>query len=326
LFPTIEAPAKVSFERVTASRWVVFGGWIVTILVVGATGTLGSLAAEAARAAGHSVVAMVRDQRSYAARRLHAAGIRLRVADLKDARQLDLAVRGIGVVIITATATLSRRAGDSLEAVDGQGLQNLITACLQNGVRHVVFVSFSRGIDADTPLSRFKRAVERRLESCGLQHTILLPSYFPEKFLTSLVGFDVDAGRVRIYGSGDRPIRYIATADVARVAALCAADSRGRGAIAMGGPAAFSQLEAVELVERVTNKTLSLDYLSLEQIEHALESTADPLKQSYLGLYRGLAIGDCPPADWADEFGLTPTPLEACVERMWAAKMKRSLP
>ena len=303
----------------------------MTILVVGSTGTLGSLAAEAARAAGHSVVAMVRDRRSTAAQRLHAAGVRLCVADLKDASQLDMAVRGISAVIITATATLSRREGDSLDAVDGRGVQDLITACTRNGVRHVVFVSFSRGIDADTPLSRFKRAAERRLESCGLQHTILLPSYFPEKFLTSLVGFDVDAGRVRIYGDGTRPIHYIATADVARVAALCAAEPRGRGAMPMGGPGAYSQLEVVELVERVTNRhagrrdaghrKLTLDYLPLEQIERALKSsTADPLKQSYLGLYRGLAIGDSPPADWADEFGLTPTPLEACVEHMWGSE------
>ncbi len=307
----------------------------MTILVVGSTGTLGSLAAEAARAAGHSVVAMVRDRQSAAARRLHAAGVRLRVADLRDARQLDLVVRGISAVIITATATLSRREGDSLEAVDGRGLQELITACTRSGVRHVVFVSFSRGIDADTPLARFKRSAERRLESCALEHTILLPSYFPEKFLTPLVGFDVDGGRVRIYGDGTRPIRYIATADVARVAALCAAEPRGRGAIPMGGPGAYSQLEAVELVERVTNTKLTLDYVPLEEIERALKWTADPLKQSYLGLYRGLAIGDSPSADWAGEFGLAPTPLEACVERMWGGEnavsrsvsgMRRSLP
>lgn len=288
----------------------------MTILVVGATGTLGSMAAEYALADGHSVVAMVRDRRSAAAQRLQAAGVRLRVADLKDAQQLNMAVRGVRAVIITATATLSRRQGDSLEAVDGRGLQDLITACIQNGVHHVVFVSFSRGIDADTPLSRFKRAAERRLESSALEYTILLPSYFPEKFLTSLVGFDVDAGRVRIFGDGTRPTRYIATADVARFAALCAAEPRGRGAVPMGGPAAHSQLEAVELVERVWDRKLALDYLPLEQIERALASTTDPLKKSYLGLYRGLAVGDAPSADWADPFGLTPTPLEACIGRM----------
>jgi len=289
----------------------------MTILVVGSTGTLGSLAAESARAAGHTVIAMVRDRQSSAAVRLRAAGVKLCVADLKDGK-LDAVVRGISTVIITATATLSRREGDSLEAVDGRGLQELITACIHNNVRHVVFVSYSRGIDADTPLSRFKRAAERLLENSGLEYTILLPSYFPEKFMTPLVGFDIQKGRVCIYGDGTRPTRYVATADVACLAALCASEPLGRGAIPMGGPKAYSQLEVVELVERLTNKKLMLDYMSLDQIESAMSSTADPLKQSHLGLYRGLAIGDSPSIDWADEFRMMPTPIEACLESMWA--------
>lgn len=289
------------------------------ILVVGSTGTLGSAAASAALAAGHAVVAMTRDRNSPAARHLRAAGARLCIADLKNPSSLDAAVRGIDSVIITATATLSRREGDSLEAVDGVGLQALITACLQNGVRHVVLVSFSRGIDSDTPLARFKRAAERRLENSGIQYSILLPSYFPEKFLTPLVGFDVASGRVRIYGDGTRPIAYVATSDVARLAAQCASDHQGRGAIPMGGPETHSQLAVVKLAERLTNRSLLLDYMPLEQIESAMSASADPLKQSYLGLYRGLALGDCPSAAWADESGITPTPLQACLERMWGS-------
>ena len=286
------------------------------ILVVGSTGTLGSLATEAALAAGHTVVAMTRDRTSARARRLRAAGAHLCIADLKNPASLDTAVRGITNVIITATATLSRREGDSLEAVDGRGLQALISACMQNGVRHVVFVSFSRGIDADTPLSRFKRAAERRLENSSMEYTILLPSYFPEKFLTPLVGFDIPSGRARIYGDGTRPIGYVGTGDVAHLAALCASDVIGHGAIPMGGPVAYSQLEVVKLVERLTNRTLVLDYMPLDQIDSALSTSADPLKQSYLGLYRGLATGDCPSADWAGEFEMTPTPLQACLEHI----------
>jgi len=301
----------------------------VKILVVGSTGTLGGLAAEAALAAGHIVIAMTRDRNSQRARRLQAAGARLCIADLKTPASLDAAVRGVTSVIITATATLSRRDGDSLEAVDGRGLQALITACVQNGVRHVVLVSFSRGIDADTPLSRFKRAAERRLENSGMEYTILLPSYFPEKFLTPLVGFDIASSRARIYGDGTCPVGYVGTGDVAHLAALCASDVRGHGAIPMGGSAAYSQLEVVELVERLTDRKLVLDFMPLDQIESALLASADPLKQSYLGLYRGLAVGDCPSADWADEFGMTPTPLQACLQRMWTAadssNMNRSL-
>jgi uncharacterized protein YbjT (DUF2867 family) len=293
----------------------------VKILVVGSTGTLGAAAVEAALTAGHTVVAMTRDRNSRCAQRLRVAGARLCIADLKNPTSLDAAVRGITSVIVTATATLSRREGDSLEAVDGLGLQSLITACLQNGVRHVVLVSFSRGIDADTPLSRFKRAAERRLENSGMEYTILLPSYFPEKFLTPLVGFDIQSGRVRVYGDGTRPIGYVSTSDVARFAALCASDPRGRGAIPMGGPGAYSQLEVVTLAERLTSRTLVLDYMSLDQIEGAMSrSAADPLKQSYLGLYRGLAVGDCPSAAWADEVGMTPTPLPECLEMMWGGR------
>jgi len=65
------------------------------------------------------------------------------------------------------------------------------------------------------------------------------------------------------------------------------------------------------------NKPLALDYMSLAQIEGALHSSTDPLKQSYLGLYRGLALGDCPSADWAQVFGIAPTSLPTCLEHMW---------
>jgi len=289
----------------------------MTILVVGSTGTLGSLAARYARAVGHRVVGMVRDRQSPAAKHLCSAGISLRVADLKEPRQLNLAVQGVDSVIMTATATLSRRQGDSLEAVDGRGLQALITACVQAGVHHFVFVSFSRGIDADTPLSRFKRAAERRLENTAIESSILLPSYFPEKFMSPLVGFDMSKQRARIYGDGTRPINYVATADVAKVAALCAAGKQGHGAIPMGGPKAYSQLEIVEMAERIVENRLILDYLSLEEIESAMRAADDPLKQSHLGLYRGLALGDTPSIEWAEKFGLQPTSVEACFRRMW---------
>ncbi len=289
----------------------------MTILVVGSTGTLGTLAAETALKAGHDVIALVRDRLSPASMRLRNAGARLRVGDLKDGGQIYKAMRGVNSVIVTATATLSRRDGDSLEAVDGIGLQTLIKACIENGVGHVVLVSFSRGIRSDTPLARFKRSAERRLENSAIECTILLPSYFPEKFMSPLVGFDIAAGQVQIYGDGTRPINYVATTDVAELAAKCAMQPRGYGAIPMGGPEAYSQLEAVELAERITNKKLKLNYMSLDQIDDAMSRTDDPLKKSYLGLYRGLAVGDIPTSRWSDDFKMIPTRLEVCLERMW---------
>lgn len=289
----------------------------MTLLVVGSTGTLGCMVAGLAHGAGEDVLAMVRDPRSAAALGLQRRGVRLCVGDLKQPASLEAAVRGARTVVITATATLSRRDGDSLEAVDGTGLQALIGACERHGVGHVVFVSFSRGIDADTPLARFKRAAERRIEGSGLQHSILLPSYFPEKFMTPMVGFDVAKGRVRIFGDGTRPVSYVATADVARLATACALRSKGAGVLPMGGPRAWSQLQAVAEVERLLGRRLALDHLTLEQIDSAMRQTADPLKQSYLGLYRGLAVGDPIYHDWWTPFGLQPTPLQSCLQALF---------
>jgi uncharacterized protein YbjT (DUF2867 family) len=292
----------------------------MTILVVGATGALGSLAAEAARADGHRVAAMVRDLSSPAARRLRSAGVRMRLGDLKVPGDVEAAVRGAASVVITATATLSRRDGDSLAAVDGEGIQSLLTACVRGGVERVVLVSFSRSIGDDFPLARFKRAAERRLESSSLRHCILLPSYFPDKFLTPLVGFDVAAGRVRVFGDGTAPVSYITAADVARAAARCAAGAGASAVISMGGPRACSQLEVVELAERVTGRKLALDFMSLDQIESAMVDAGDPLVQSYLGLYRGLARGDAASSDWAAALGLPLTPLEEWARSSWGGR------
>lgn len=289
----------------------------MTLLVVGSTGSLGRMVTELVHGSGEDVVAMVRDPQCAAALGLQSRGVRLCVGDLKQPASLDAAVRDARTVVITATATLSRRDGDSLEAVDGTGLQALIDACERHGVKHVVFVSFSRGISADTPLARFKRAVERRIQQSGLQHSILLPSYFPEKFMTPMVGFDVARGRVRIFGDGTRPVSYVATADVAHLAAACALRFEGSGVLPMGGPRAWSQLEAVVHVERLVGRRLALDHLTLEEIDNAMRQTADPLKQSYLGLYRGLAVGDPIDHDWWTPFGLVPTPLESCLQAMF---------
>ncbi len=289
----------------------------MTFLVVGSTGTMGSQVTAALLEAGQTVHALVRDRASPRALQLRAAGARLQLGDLKNARDVEAAVRGVACVIITATATLSHKEGDTLEAVDDRGVQTLLTACVRNGVRRVVLVSFSRSIGDDFPLARFKRAAERRLESSSLAYSILLPSYFPEKFLTPLVGFDVKQRRVRIFGDGMRPISYIATADVSLAAAKCGLSLAGNAVLSMGGPRAISQLEAVDLAERITGDKMMLEYMSLDEIESTMSRTTDPLKQSYLGLYRGCARGDVAAVEWASTLGITPTPLDAWANETW---------
>lgn len=290
------------------------------ILVVGSTGSVGTSVVRRLAGKGKKVTALVRDPASEKARVLEKAGAKLVTGDLKEPATLERALEGVDTVICTASSTMSRQEGDSLETVDGKGVQTLIDVAERKGARRFIFVSFSRNLPADFPLGEYKRAAEKRLEASRLDYTILLPSYFPETWLSPAVGFDVASGKVRIYGDGKAKGSYISLEDVA-AAVVASLDNPGasRKAIPIGGPRAYSQLEAVELVERATGRKLEREHMTTEQIKAARAVAADPMSASFLGLFAGLAHGDEIPTDWTRTLGVQPTSLEDWVPKNFAA-------
>src|SRR5216684_2211358 len=99
------------------------------ILVVGATGTLGEEICRKLRARRLAVRALVRQTANpIRLNALRAVGVDLCWGDLKDAGSLRETCYGADVVISTASSTLSRQAGDSIETVDRQGQLSLIAA------------------------------------------------------------------------------------------------------------------------------------------------------------------------------------------------------
>jgi len=85
-------------------------------LVIGSTGAVGSrvtrLLAQTWR-----VAALVRDVNSDTAKSLQAAGATLVLGDLKDRLSIEKAVTYLDGIISTASSTMSRREGDSIETV-----------------------------------------------------------------------------------------------------------------------------------------------------------------------------------------------------------------
>jgi uncharacterized protein YbjT (DUF2867 family) len=91
-------------------------------LVVGATGTLGSEICRLLVAARQPVRALIRATADAdKAARLERTGVTLVRGDLKDRASLDKACRGVNTVVSTASSTISRQAGDSIETVDRNG-------------------------------------------------------------------------------------------------------------------------------------------------------------------------------------------------------------
>ena len=253
--------------------------------VVGATGLLGSEICRLLAADGKLARALVRptsDQIKVA--RLESLNVEIARGDLKERSSLDAACREVSAVISTASSTLSRREGDSIQTVDLEGQLNLIDAAKAANVSRFVLISFPQ-VDVEFPLQAAKRRVEEHLKSCGLIYTILQPTFFMEVWLSPALGFDAANAKAQIYGSGENKISWISYKDVAKftVASLDNAEARN-AVIELGGPEALSPLEVVRAFEELQGRKFDVQHVPEEALREQRESSSDPLQQSFAGL------------------------------------------
>jgi len=262
------------------------------ILVVGATGLLGARVCERLRAEGQSVRALVRrTSNPDKVNALRSLGCELATGDLKDPPQIQGACEGISALISTASSTLSRQAGGSIETVDLQGQLALANAARSAGVRRFVFVSFRDDPAVQYPLTQAKRSVERAITN--LDFTSIQASYFMEVWLSPAVGFDYIHGRARIYGSGLKPISWVSYRDVAE---FCIApilrSVAGRSVLPVGGPEALTPLEVVKVFEEESGRRFELETIPDAKLREQFDSANDPLEKSFAGLMLQYAHGD----------------------------------
>ena len=261
-------------------------------LVIGATGFLGGEICRQLVAADKPVRALVRatsDREKRAA--LQALGVELVEGDLKDAASLAAACTDVAAVISTASATISRQPGDSLQAVDRDGQINLIDAARAAGAAHFVYVSAH--LNVDCPLTDAKHAVEQHLQQSGLTFTILQPTNFMEVWLSPLVGFDVANARAQVFGTGQNPVSWISLRDVAQFAVAALDHPAARNTvIPLGGPAALSPLEVVAIFEQLTGRSFALQHIPIEALQAQVATAIDPLEKTMAALTLATAQGD----------------------------------
>jgi len=263
-------------------------------LLVGATGLLGPEICQRLTGAGHQVRALVRPTANAEKRAaLKAMGVELVEGDLKDDASLARACAGVEAIISTASSTLSRQAGDSIETVDHHGQLALVDAATQARVDRFVFVSFRENPQIQFPLTAAKRAVERAVKTSGMAYTIIQASYFMEVWLTPALGFDAANGKVRLYGDGDRAISWISYKEVAHAAAAVIIEDTGRNMVVeLGGPQALSPREVVRMFEAAGAGEIATESVPVAALEGQLEGATDSLQQSFAGLMLQYAAGD----------------------------------
>jgi len=203
----------------------------VTVLVTGATGTLGVPTVARLRAAGHDVRALSR------------RGGPGRVAgDLLSGEGIDAAVAGASVVVHLATANRTK---------DAAIARTLLDAARTAAVEHLVLISIV-GID-DIPLGyyRDKVEVERLVVQSGVPHTILRATQFHalvEKLLTV-------QRRLPVVLAPAFDVQPIAVEDVAqRLTELAGSAPAGR-VPDIGGPAVRSFAELAQVWTAATGRS-----------------------------------------------------------------------
>lgn len=280
----------------------------MSILVVGATGLVGGHIARGLRHVQQTVRALVRGGGAHPkAPALLSSEVEIVAGDLTRPETLDSACQGVDIVITTATSMPSG-ADDGLRRVDHAGGLALIAAAERARVKKFVYVSYSGNIQLESPLSIAKRGCETQLLNGPMQAVILRPSYFIEVWLSPALGFDYVQGSARIYGSGDAKVNYISAFDVADFAVVTATkDTRDKNTVLeMGGPDAFSQLDAVGIFEQALGRKIKVDALPVEAIQQQY-SSPDPLQKTFAALMLSYAKGDVIPGSRAvaQEYGLT---------------------
>jgi uncharacterized protein YbjT (DUF2867 family) len=247
------------------------------ILVVGASGQLGTLVVQKLTKQGRPVRALLRSGRGADA----LTGAELVSGDLREPAGLDAALDGVEAVVATANGVAPSRPGETTAGL-ARGYAGLVDRAARAGVGRFVLASVPRSdLDAIVPDLRLKRVVEQRLAGSGLSHVSVRFAPFTEVWL-ALVGSSIpdrgevnsmlhrpypflarfrwatersveDRGRLVLPGPADRRQAFISVHDAADVL-VAAIDAPLTGVVDIGGPEILSWTAVAGEFERVLGR------------------------------------------------------------------------
>ncbi|MFZ2165615.1 MAG: SDR family oxidoreductase [Propionibacteriaceae bacterium] len=150
----------------------------LTILSVGATGSIGSHVVAEALKAGHAVRALVRDRTRGAKL---PQGVELVVGDVTRPETLAAAVEGIDAVVFTLGSDGAGASG--ARTIDYGGVRNVLTALKGRPVRVALMTAIGvtnreGDYNRSTQAPDWKRRSERLVRASGLDYTIVRPGWF----------------------------------------------------------------------------------------------------------------------------------------------------
>ncbi len=181
------------------------------VLVVGATGSLGSKVVDELLKRGKNVRALVRPASD--ASRLESRAVEIARGDMLNVDSLVAAMNGADAVITTAAGYT--RGGKNANDIDTIGNANLAEAAHRTGIRRFVLTSILTSDQTpDVPHFWHKKLAEDKLEQLGVPFVALRPGAFLDQ-IASMAGDPIDKGRLMWIGKTTVPLTFVHTSDLA---------------------------------------------------------------------------------------------------------------
>jgi uncharacterized protein YbjT (DUF2867 family) len=290
------------------------------VLVVGSTGNLGKEICRQLIRLNLDVKGLVRTTSS--SDKLNALkefGVEMIEADIKDRSSLVKAFEGVKSVISTATSTMSRQEGDSIETVDGKGQINVIEAAAVAGVEKFIFISFPHS-SIDFPLQKAKQDAENKLKESGMEYTILRAAYFHEIWFGPMLGFDYLNRKINMPGEGKNVISTIATKDVASFAVAALSNKAAKNAtIELSNEDALTPMEIAQVFEKQFGKSFDVQHIPVEVLQAQYDNATDSMAKSFAALMINYDNGNViDMKKTLEDFDIKPIPIQDYARKVMA--------
>jgi uncharacterized protein YbjT (DUF2867 family) len=236
------------------------------ILVVGATGNIGSEVVRLLQVKGVATRVMVRDKAKAAS--MFGDGVEVVTGDLREPDSLPAALEGVDkAFLVTALA------------LDQVAMRNaFIDAAAKSGVKHVVLSSgIGAGPDAAVQFGRWHGENQERLKQSGLDWTFVQPTFFMQNFFMSAATIK-DHGAFYLPLGENSPVSWVDARDIATVATTALTEPGHEGkAYPVTGPAAVTAEEIAEVMTAELGKPVRYVAVSNDDARAAMLDVGMPV-------------------------------------------------
>nr|YP_009504512.1 hypothetical protein [Cyanophora sudae]AWW13627.1 hypothetical protein [Cyanophora sudae] len=238
----------------------------MSILVIGATGTLGRQIVRSALDEGYQVRCLVRNLRKAAF--LKEWGAKLIWGDLSQPESLLPALTGIRVVIDTSTCRPTDAA--SVYQVDLKGKKALIEAAKAMKIEKFIFFSILNAEKySQVPLMRIKTVTETLLKESGLNYTIFKLCGFFQGLIGQYAVPILDQQTVWIT-TESTSIAYMDTIDIARFTLKSLVIKETNGAVfPLVGTKSWNSTDIIQLCERLSGQNAKVTRVPIALLQLA---------------------------------------------------------